>query len=285
MAKKDNRVLATAPAAAPLATMPAEEPVLYESEAYGDPQPDAGATTTIMKPVGIGGPVPIVAPKHNTIQLQPIVVPLALVPYMTQDSDVLRTEGGAAALERQDYAGAVEFDRAEQKAAARTSTRTKTVNRLFSAVMFIFAALAAAAYLVAYFKPDIHPEFSLAQADAIGMVINWAKGDPFDYSLTLVNIVAAAFCAMAFIVTLVSLFAGRYPRKTVTALSLLSAAAYAAEIAHQEIAGHFDPVKDSAVLMMLALTGFAFIVSVIFLAVCVKREDREDLMLRSHGEI
>ena len=229
MAKKDNRVLATAPAAAPLATMPAEEPVLYESEAYGDPQPDAGATTTIMKPVGIGGPVPIVAPKHNTIQLQPIVVPLALVPYMTQDSDVLRT--------------------------------------------------------VAYFKPDIHPEFSLAQADAIGMVINWAKGDPFDYSLTLVNIVAAAFCAMAFIVTLVSLFAGRYPRKTVTALSLLSAAAYAAEIAHQEIAGHFDPVKDSAVLMMLALTGLAFIVSVIFLAVCVKREDREDLMLRSHGEI
>ena len=263
MAKKDNRVLATAPAAAPVATMPAEEPVLYESEAYGDPQPDAGATTTIMKPVGIGGPVPIVAPKHNTIQLQPIVVPLALVPYMTQDSDVLRTEGGAAALERQDYAGAVEFDRAEQKAAARTSTRTK----------------------IAYFKPDIHPEFSLAQADAIGMVINWAKGDPFDYSLTLVNIVAAAFCAMAFIVTLVSLFAGRYPRKTVTALSLLSAAAYAAEIAHQEIAGHFDPVKDSAVLMMLALTGLAFIVSVIFLAVCVKREDREDLMLRSHGEI
>ena len=69
-----------------------DEP-LFESEAYGTPQPEAGSDVTVMKPVGIGGPVPIVAPKHNTIQLQPIVVPLAVVPYMTQDSNVLRTDG------------------------------------------------------------------------------------------------------------------------------------------------------------------------------------------------
>ena len=66
---------------------------LYEAEAYGSPQPEAGSDVTVMKTVGIGGPVPIVAPKHNTIQLQPIVVPLAVVPYMTQDSNVLRTDG------------------------------------------------------------------------------------------------------------------------------------------------------------------------------------------------
>ena len=70
-----------------------EEKPLFEAEAYGSPQPEAGSDVTVMKQVGIGGPVPIVAPKHNTIQLQPIVVPLAVVPYMTQDSSVLRTEG------------------------------------------------------------------------------------------------------------------------------------------------------------------------------------------------
>ena len=94
-----------------------EEPkeTLYESEAYGNPRPDTGTRTTVMKTVGVGGPVPIIAPKHNTIQLQPIIVPLAVVPYMSQDSAVLNTEGETTA-----YAGgsgapssSVEFDRAK----------------------------------------------------------------------------------------------------------------------------------------------------------------------------
>ena len=70
-----------------------QEEVLFESEAYGSAQPDAGMGTTVCKPVGIGGPVPIIAPKNSTIQLQPIVVPMAVVPYMSQDCDVLKTEG------------------------------------------------------------------------------------------------------------------------------------------------------------------------------------------------
>ncbi|MCQ2602609.1 MAG: hypothetical protein MJ193_01645, partial [Clostridia bacterium] len=65
----------------------------FETEAYGTPEPDKGMDTTVMKPVGMGAPVPVVMPKHNTVQLQPIIVPLAVVPYMTQDSDVLRTDG------------------------------------------------------------------------------------------------------------------------------------------------------------------------------------------------
>ena len=64
MAKKNDHV----PTAAQDQTsvqgaFPAEVPILYESDAYGDPEPDAAASTTIMKPVGTGGPVPIVAPK------------------------------------------------------------------------------------------------------------------------------------------------------------------------------------------------------------------------------
>ena len=65
-----------------------DEP-MFESEAYTAPQPEAGSDVTVLKPVGTGGPVPIVAPKHNTVQLQPIVVPLAVVPYMTQEIEAL----------------------------------------------------------------------------------------------------------------------------------------------------------------------------------------------------
>ena len=271
MAKKNDHV----PTAAQDQTsvqgaFPAEVPILYESDAYGDPEPDAAASTTIMKPVGTGGPVPIVAPKGNTIQLQPIIVPLAVVPYMTQDSDILRTEGGAAALDRPDYvSGAVEFDRAEKKKAVRAGSKTKTENRVFAAVMFLLAALGVAAYLLAYFKPDIHEWYSLAQADAIGGIINWVNGDLFDLSLTLINAAGAAVAAVLFVVTLLALVLGRYPRKTVTALSLFAAASYSAEIIHQKIAGHFVPDKDVATLTMLALFGLIFILSVIFLAVCV----------------
>ena len=287
MAKKDNHVSTAAQDSVLAAnSFPPEVPVLYESEAYGDPEPDAAASTTVTKPVGIGGPVPIVAPKGNTIQLQPIIVPLAVVPYMTQDSDVLRTEGGAAAIAQPEYAsGAVEFDRAERKKAARTSSKAKVENRVFSAVMFILAALGVVAYLLAYFKPDIHPEYTLAQVDAIGGIIAWANGDLFDLSLTLVNAVGAVAAAVLFIVSLAALIAGRYPRKTLAVFSLIGAAAYAAEIAHQEIAGHFNAAKDAETLTMLALFGLIFIVSVIFLAACVRREDKEDTVLRSRGEI
>ena len=67
---------------------PQQEEVLFESEAYGNAQPDAGMGTTVCKPMGIGGPIPVVAPKNNTIQLQPIIVPMAVVPYMSTFSGV-----------------------------------------------------------------------------------------------------------------------------------------------------------------------------------------------------
>ena len=44
-----------------------EDEPMFESEAYTAPQPEAGSDVTVLKPVGTGGPVPIVAPKHNTI--------------------------------------------------------------------------------------------------------------------------------------------------------------------------------------------------------------------------
>lgn len=286
MAKKDNKSAALAAEnTAQAVGSVQEEPVLYESEAYGDPQPDEGTKTTIMKPVGIGGPVPIVAPKHNTIQLQPIVVPLALVPYMTQDSAVLRTDGAApsSAADRREYSSAVEFDSAEQTAVRK---RTSVQKRVFSFFMLLMSALLVAAFLLAHFHPDIHPEFSLAQADVIGQITRWAEGSPFDYSLTLVNAAAAALVVLAFLASLFGLVFGKFPRKTLMLLFLGATLAYVAEIIQQVIAGHFDPVVDADVLVMLCVAGLAFILSVIFAAVCIRREDREDdMLLRTEAEI
>ena len=87
------------------------------------------------------------------------------------------------------------------------------------------------------------------------------------------------------IIALIALVAGRYPRKTFVAFSLIGAAAYAAEIVHQKIAGHFVPEADYAALTMLALFGVIFILSAVFLAMCVRREDRAEMTLRMNGEI
>ena len=76
MAKKDNHVSTAAQDSALAAnSFPPEVPVLYESEAYGDPEPDAAASTTVTKPVGIGGPVPIVAPKATPYSCSPSSCP------------------------------------------------------------------------------------------------------------------------------------------------------------------------------------------------------------------
>lgn len=284
MAKKDNHITTFAPETAPPVgnTAPREEePVLYESEAYGNPQPDEGTKTTVMKPVGIGGPVPIVAPKHNTIQLQPIVVPLAVVPYMTQDSDVLRTDGKAPSYPRDEYSSAVEFDKTEQAAAHK---RTSAYKRLFSLGAFVFAALLVAAYLLAYFKPDIHAEFSLAQADVIGMITEWVNaGRPADYFLTVVNCVGAFCAAVVFVVALCGMILGRYGRKTVALFSFFAVAAYVAEIVYRVIRSEFDAQADAALLAMLAVSGVMFVLSVVFAALSVRREDKEEDMLMRHG--
>ena len=47
----------------------------------------------------------------------------------------------------------------------------------------------------------------------------------------------------------------------------------------------FDAAWDADILTLLALSGLAFLLSVVFAAVCVRREDREETVLHSHSEI
>ena len=151
-----------------------DEP-LFESEAYGTPQPEAGSDVTVMKPVGIGGPVPIVAPKHNTIQLQPIVVPLAVVPYMTQDSNVLRTDGKQQSgymPSTVEYGDATEFETVSTQ--KKIKKQAKVQPRVFAIVTFLLAAVTVLPFILSYFMKSIGT-LDISKYNVIGVIMGWVK--------------------------------------------------------------------------------------------------------------
>ena len=120
--------------------------------------------------MGIGGPIPVVAPKNNTIQLQPIIVPMAVVPYMSQDNDVLKTEG-VQVVEEYDTA-ASDFSRmeAEQKVEKKKKSR-KAGSRAAAFFLFLFSALVVTIYMLAYFKPEVL-SLNFAEFNVIGEIVD-----------------------------------------------------------------------------------------------------------------
>ena len=189
-----------------------EDESMFESEAYAAPQPEAGSDVTVLKPVGTGGPVPIVAPKHNTIQLQPIVVPLAVVPYMTQDSNVLRTDGRGQNV----YAQAtVENDEAtdfETVSARKVKKKGKVQPRIFALVTFLLSALTVLPFILSYFMPSVG-SVSIEKLNVIGVIKNWiANGFALRPLSNIAYIGVAAVSAVMTIASLISVIVGKYPR-------------------------------------------------------------------------
>lgn len=268
----------TAPVAEPQETM-------YESEAYGNPRPDQGTKTTVMKTVGIGGPVPIVAPKHNTIQLQPIIVPLAVVPYMSQDSSVLRTDGKPENA-AEGYAS-VEFDAARVQAEKRTAKRRMSaVFRVYSLVTFFVAAIIAAGFLLAAYSPSLGA-LDFSGNDVIGNIeVLVDGGKPLVMSQTVTNIIAAFGVALALLCSLLGIVIGKYARKTMVFCSVLTLGAFAAELIAQAVRGTFSLATGGAAILMAALAAVMFVLSVVFAALAVKREEAaEETLTRAESEI
>lgn len=290
MAKKDTQEITFLPdngtAAENEEQVVKSEPTLYESEAYGTSQPDEGIKTTVTKPVGIGGPVPIIAPKHNTIQLQPIVVPLAVVPYMSQDSDILRTDGRTSAnpyaegrTEEEETAFQAENARQKKHKAVRT--------RVYSLVMCIIAAFLFAGFMLAYFKPAISDGFDLSSVDIIGTIKGWTQGTaPADLAVAITAMVAAAGSFVALIAALFGMLFGKYPRKLFCVSSFVAVGGFIAQLLYKVIEKTFVAQNEIALLVMLGIAGLMFVVSLIFLAAAVRREDRdEELLMRAGYEI
>ena len=265
---------------------PQEEPI-FEAEAYGNPQPDAGMETTVMKPVGMGGPVPIVAPKHNTIQLQPIIVPLAVVPYMSQDSDVLRTDGMTAS--EHEAAMAVSKMEAEKEAKARKKSK-KASARAGAFFSFLLSGIVLAIYLLAYFMPEFYI-FNFKAYNVIGTIIDWIGGiAPQNMAVALLHIISAGFAAIATVVSLVSFIVGKIPCGFNTVVTFISAATVDAALIYTAVkatqAGRaFDVMEYLEYIILAGVATLAFIVSIIILVGIGRKKDPYEDDLKTNNVI
>lgn len=251
-----------------------EDEPMFESEAYTAPQPEAGSDVTVLKPVGTGGPVPIVAPKHNTIQLQPIVVPLAVVPYMTQDSNVLRTDGRGQSGYAQ---SSVENDEAtdfETIAARKVRKRGKIQPRIFALVTFLLSALVVLPFVLSYFVKNVG-SLSIEQFDVIGAIKGWiADGFSLHPLSKLAYIGVAGVSAVLAVISLVGIVIGKYPRALNCVFAFAAAGAMLALLIKWLVDHTFDAQQQIAFLVILSLALLNFVSSVVFAVLMNKLDDK-----------
>lgn len=261
---------------------------LYEADAYGSPQLDVGADVTVMKQVGIGGPVPIVAPKHNTIQLQPIVVPLAVVPYMTQDSNVLRTDsrqGGYESAEEESYGEDTSFDTVERRKAVRKKRKT-SFPRIFSFVSFIVTALFILPFFLSYKMTNIGV-MEIAGFDVIGIIKIWIAGG-FDIEADVFNLIYVIVMGLAgiqVVLTALGIIIGKYPKPISPRLSFLNMGCFIGILVYDIVQGGFIADENIGLLVMLSVSAFNFLLTVIFSVLLNRREDKEEQRIRRGSEI
>lgn len=250
-----------------------DEP-MFESEAYTAPQPEAGSDVTVLKPVGTGGPVPIVAPKHNTVQLQPIVVPLAVVPYMTQDSSVLRTDGRGQNVYTQ---ATVESDEAtdfQTISARKVKKQVKVQPRIFALVTFLLSALTVLPFILSYFMPKIG-NISIEVFNVIGLIKGWvANGFELHPLANLDYVVVAGLSAILTVVSLVAIIVGRYPRAFNFIFSLATAAALVALLVKWLIDKSFVAQEKVAFLVVLVLSLVNLVLTIVFSILMNKLDDK-----------
>ena len=262
-----------------------EDEPMFESEAYAAPQPEAGSDVTVLKPVGTGGPVPIVAPKHNTIQLQPIVVPLAVVPYMTQDSNVLRTDGRGQNV----YAQAtVENDEAtdfETVSARKVKKKGKVQPRIFTLVTFLLSALTVLPFILSYFMPSVG-SVSIEKLNVIGVIQNWiANGFALRPLSNLAYIGVAAVSAVMTIASLISVIVGKYPRALNFIFALASSGAMLALLIKWLVAKTFVASEKIAFLIVLVLCLVNLVLTIVFAILMNKLDDKVENVQNMSREI
>lgn len=277
MAKKERNLIETAPQAQELGV---EEESILEAEAYASPQPDSGSDVTVLKSVGTGGPVPIVAPKHNTIQLQPIIVPLAVVPYMTQDSSVLRTDGRTS---QPSYTHEEEGEAAQLKSyksvdAEKESSKPRTGARLYAFISLLLAALTTLPFILSFFNIKFG-SVDFAEFNTITLISNWVdKTAEFSFEpiWNILGLVVMAMAMLSLLLTLIGLIIGKYPKPLLCIFEFVAMGCLIAELVLDLVKKNFVLNDRIIFIVVLALTAIAFILSVIFSASINRREDRAE---------
>ena len=259
---------------------------LLEAEAYGSPQPEAGSDVTVMKPVGIGGPVPIVAPKHNTIQLQPIVVPLAVVPYMTQDSNVLRTDARQAGgyIDNDEYAEITQFESVTQQ----TRTKKKRKNllpRIFALVSLVFTVVMLLPFLISYSTGEIGAA-NITSFNIINIISVWAN-TKFSWTpaTNLIYIVVAFLTAVQVILLLIGAIIGKYPKPMIPIFSFINMGCLLGVLITEIVGKNFVASNEVGFIVVFCFSVVCFILSVVFSVILNHREDRAEMENKRKSEI
>lgn len=264
---------------------PIEDSALLEADAYGSPQPEAGSDVTVMKPVGIGGPVPIVAPKHNTIQLQPIVVPLAVVPYMTQDSNVLRTDSRQTGgyTDTDEYAESTQFESVAQPKARKK--RKNMLPRILTLVSFVFSVVMLLPFLVSYTTEDVGMAH-ISTFNIIKIISGWVEGS-FSWSpaANLIYIVVAFLAAVQTVLLLVGSIIGKYPKPIIPIFSFINMGCLFGVLITEIVRKKFVVANEVGFLVIFIFSVLCFVLSVIFSVILNHREDRAEMENKRRSEI
>lgn len=263
---------------------------ILEADAYGSPKPDEGADVTVLKQVGIGGPVPIVAPKHNTIQLQPIVVPLAVVPYMTQDSNVLRTDGKPVG----EYGDNVEGEETEFSSVRAKKEKKKgklpVLTRVFSLIMFIMSGIMIIPFIMAALGKNFGA-FDASIFNIIQIMKGWGSNFAWWHvtSVTLLLLLAGVSIVITVLTTFIGTIVGKFARPMNWILMLIDTGIFTGIYIFYMVSPKwkdFYAAKDiRLVVFMLAFSVVSLIAAVIFTVVLNKKEDKSDKEKKANSKI
>lgn len=197
----------------------------YDAEQYGadwDQQDgecqhvDAEVAETVMKSIGSGA-VPISTPSQ-IIQLQPIVVPIAIVPFASQNQKVVQYGNEQAQESPTTTQDTTNFYAQAQ--------RNKAVNRKKSFVLTVFSLIFILPFVLAYFKPNLVATFLLTDLDVLGKIKYFIGGAQFVISGEIVFLLlsfALGLALICFLVALISSVIGKYSKIGMLILSVFPA--------------------------------------------------------------
>lgn len=254
-----------------------EQEPMFESDAYFAPEPDAGSDVTVLKPVGAAGPAPIVTPSHSTVQLQAIVVPLAVVPYMSHDSSVLMTNAPQYAQASRAQAAYAADQAAEfELEAKKLNKKRKSQPRIFGLVNFLVYAVALLPFILALFMNEFKG-ISLDNYNVIEIIKNWiANGFSWQPLICVGNVGIAAVLAVGAVLSLLTIIFGKYLKVLNILLTVLAFGAHVAFLVKRILGNEFIPQESIAFLVCGIASAVNFILAIVFTVLTNKLEDKSE---------
>lgn len=244
-----------------------QEP-MFESDAYYAPQPNAGQDVTVLKTVGVGGPAPIITPTNSTVQLQAVVVPVAVVPYMSHDQSILMAQ--TPVYSNYGHQPVAPVDTTAKKLKKQRASQP----RIFGLVNFLLYAVALLPFILAFFMEEVGG-ISLEHYNVLNIVHNWiANGFSWTPLVNIGYFCIAVVLAVGAVISLLTIIFGKYAKVLNILLTLLAVGAHAAFLIKRILHNEFIPQQSIAFLVCGIASVVNFIVSIAFAAETNKLADR-----------